>query len=285
MGVVVWAQMGRVQIKDGGARPKGQSEAAAAVLVSRPPYPTPVIALLPSAGVTSPHLHGVMPRLRVSRHRLLSAKQGPFQGWRSLGRWGCGFGPKGFSRPTPGSSWAFFHPWLLLQICPRPWFHCPARGSSPQEPKELGLTAPSTNTHPDLSPALVWEGAGHKPGPATQGDPHQMRGCERCSQFSSCFLGSGYACGAGGSRREAPPLWSTGRDEVLQAPTGTSGPLYHSGGRAPSWPLPAALPPTALEHSLKQGGHSPACPPTHEWFPVGVVEWAENLVTRNSKLY
>ena len=262
MGVVVWAQMGRVQIKDGGARPKGQSEAAAAVLVSRPPYPTPVIALLPSAGVTSPHLHGVMPRLRVSRHRLLSAKQGPFQGWRSLGRWGCGFGPKGFSRPTPGSSWAFFHPWLLLQICPRPWFHCPARGSSPQEPKELGLTAPSTNTHPDLSPALVWEGAGHKPGPATHGDPHQMRGCERCSQFSSCFLGSGYACGAGGSRREAPRsgpqagMRSCRPQQGQVAPCTIPGAELHPGPcPLPYHPLPSST------HSSKVDTALPAHPP------------------------
>ena len=112
-------------------------------------------------------------------------------------------------------------------------------------------------------------------------DPHQIRECERCSEPSSCFLGSGYRLwgqGVHGERLPAPLLWPKGRDGVLLAASGTSGPCTIPG--AELHPGPCLLPYYPLSSSTysnhEQGGHSP-CPPTREWFPVGLVEWAENL--------
>lgn len=119
-------------------------------------------------------------------------------------------------------------------------------------------------------------------------DPHQIRECERCSDPSSCFLGSGYC------------LWGQ-RVHGEGLPTPCSGPRAgtescrpHQGGAAPCTspgaelhpgrcPLPYYPLPSSTHSNHEQDGHSPY-PPTCEWFPVGLVEWAENL-TQNSKLY
>lgn len=116
------------------------------------------------------------------------------------------------------------------------------------------------------------------------GDPHQMRGCESCSQPSSCFLRSGYRLWGQGVHGESPPPRSGpgAGMKSCRPQQGRANPCAIPGAELHPGPCPLPYHPLPSSTHSSKVDTAPARPPTHEWFPVGVVEWAENLVTRTA---